>query len=98
MDLHSLSTQEQTTLNLTRFAVITIIDRNYPDILKRIKDPPLVFYAEGDRSLLLDSPAFSVIGTRNPSYDAMRQLVLNFRQIIEIKWYIESGMAKQIDR
>jgi len=98
MDLHNLSTQEQTTLNLTRYTVITIIDGNYPDILRRIKDPPLVLYAQGDRYLLLDSPALSVIGTRNPSQEARRKMELIVRPIIENNWVIVSGMAKGIDR
>lgn len=98
IDLHSLATQEQTKSNLNRYAVITIIDKNYPDILKRIKDPPLVLYAQGDRSLLLDSPALSVIGTRNPSNEAMRKMELIVRPIIENNWIIVSGMAKGIDR
>ncbi|WP_249869798.1 DNA-processing protein DprA [Oceanobacillus saliphilus] len=82
---------------MERFKIITIVDESYPPMLNTIKDAPLVIYALGDTSLLSDSPALSVIGTRNPSRDAGQKTELIVKPLIKDNWLIVSGMAKGID-
>lgn len=46
--------------------VITIFDERYPSLLKEIKNPPLLFFAQGNVKLLQE-PLVSMVGTRKPS-------------------------------
>ena len=54
--------------NIDTNNVITLLDADYPQILKEIYNPPFVLLIKGDRSLL-QSPnqIASVIGTRKPT-------------------------------
>ncbi|UFU01015.1 DNA-processing protein DprA [Radiobacillus kanasensis] len=76
---------------------ITLLDDHYPLMLRFIKDPPLVLYALGDTSLLKDSPALSVVGTRYPTKQAFPIMVRILQPLIEDKWTLVSGMARGID-
>ena len=46
---------------------ITMVDQDYPDVLKDSDRPPFVLFYEGDLSLLKNNNIISVVGTRNPS-------------------------------
>lgn len=83
--------------NLKDFTCITIIDDNYPSVLKPIKDSPFVLYAVGNTHLLNMGPSLSVIGTRNPSTEAIPKLRHILSPLIKEDWVIVSGMAKGID-
>ncbi|MFS0672423.1 DNA-processing protein DprA [Ornithinibacillus sp. 179-J 7C1 HS] len=96
-DLHNLRLINETITDLHAYNVITIVDENYPPMLKTIKDPPVVLYGYGDQSLLLKCPSISVIGTRNPSKDAYKKTRYIIRPLIKDNWVIVSGMAKGID-
>ncbi|SDJ02148.1 DNA-processing protein DprA [Salimicrobium halophilum] len=82
---------------LRRFHVLTIIDRKYPDALKRIPDPPLVLYASGDLSLLEHNRRISVIGTRKPSSYALPAMKKIFLPMVETHCLV-SGMAQGVDQ
>lgn len=97
-DLHNFNLKQQIKQDLKIFPVITIVDGIYPRVLKTIKDPPLVLYALGDISLLSHYPALSVIGTRNPSNEAVMKIRHIVNPLINHDWLIVSGMAKGIDR
>lgn len=45
---------------------VTIMEENYPPLLREIKDPPKILYYIGDLSLTLDI-CVSVVGTRKPT-------------------------------
>lgn len=79
------------------YATITIVDENYPTVLKQIKDPPIVLYGLGNLSLLSHTPIISVIGTREPSKEARLKTEFIVKPLIESDWLIVSGMAKGID-
>lgn len=96
-DLHDSTLTDAIQQDLKRYSILTIVDDNYPFVLKTIKDPPYVLYALGDIGLLTDIPALSVIGTRNPSREAISKLQLVITRPIEENWVIVSGMAKGID-
>lgn len=96
-DLHDLSLLNQIKKDLSRFQAITIIDKNYPSMLKPIIDPPIVLYATGNTALLQDSPALSVIGTRRPSALAMDKIKYVVGPLVNRQWVIVSGMAKGVD-
>lgn len=96
-DLHNINLKNRINEDVNNYQIITIVDEDYPDVLKRIKDPPLVLYMEGDKSLLLYTPALSVIGTRNPSNEAVKKIKHIVKPLIDNNWLIVSGMAKGID-
>lgn len=96
-DLHSIILKEQLEIELKRYHIITIHDVGYPELLKNIKDPPLVLYALGDLSLLQQQPAISVIGTRKPSSEAGSKTAHIITPLIKRNWIIVSGLARGID-
>ena len=96
-DLHDYTLIRNINRDLNYFATITIVDATYPHVLKPIKDSPLVLYAVGDVQLLSMNPSLSVVGTRNPSKEAIPKLRLALSPLIEKDWIIVSGMAKGID-
>ncbi|MFQ6731132.1 DNA-processing protein DprA [Virgibacillus tibetensis] len=96
-DLHNQTIKKQIAHDISKFTVITIIDDDYPPVLQTIKDAPIVLYALGNISLLSHKPAISVIGTRNPSYEAKAKIEYIVKPLIKKDWLIVSGMAKGID-
>ncbi|MDD3647840.1 MAG: DNA-processing protein DprA [Candidatus Dojkabacteria bacterium] len=76
----------------------TVLDSDYPGILKEIHDPPIVLYYRGDLSNKSIAKAISVVGTRDYSkYGEVitRQLVCS---LVEAGFIIVSGMAFGIDK
>lgn len=96
-DLHDTFLKEQIDIEFKKYHIITIQDKNYPEMLKNIKDPPLVLYALGDLSLLQHKPAISVIGTRKPSSEAGSKTAQIIKPLIQRNWVIISGLARGID-
>lgn len=97
-DLHNNYLIQQIKEDNNSYRIITIVDENYPGVLKTIKDPPIVFYALGNTSLLCHTPALSVIGTRNPSNEAIAKIKHVVSPLLDNDWLIVSGMAKGVDR
>lgn len=75
--------------------VINILDERYPYLLKQINNPPLVFFALGDVTLLLQEK-ISMVGTRKPSI-AGRFLAAVAANHFSQKQVVVSGMAMGID-
>ncbi|WP_325034785.1 DNA-processing protein DprA [Lentibacillus sp. Marseille-P4043] len=96
-DLHNQQVHQSIKKDIDNYMVLTIVDENYPTMLKTIKDPPLVLYALGDTFLLNHKPALSVIGTRKPSQHAYRKMDFILNPLMEEDWLLVSGMAKGID-
>lgn len=85
----------ETTMNSV--FCITIFDKEYPTTLKNIPDFPYVLYGLGNKKLLQTMPSISVIGTRQPSDEAMKKLDYLISPLIQRKWVIVSGLAYGID-
>lgn len=96
-DLHDYSLIRRIKQDLNHFTVITMVDDKYPHVLKPIKDSPFVLYAAGNVELLSMGPSLSVIGTRNPSQEAIPKLRHLLPPLVDEDWIIVSGMAKGID-
>jgi DNA processing protein len=76
--------------------VLIPADSSYPDLLRKIPDPPPVLFALGNRSLLL-RPAAAVVGSRDHSVygsEVCRALV---GAAAEAGVVIVSGMARGLD-
>src|SRR6056297_640929 len=53
-------------LSKSPFQIITIFDEHYPELLKKLYDPPIVLFVNGEFKPE-DHDAVSVVGTRLPS-------------------------------
>ncbi|CAH0346974.1 DNA-processing protein DprA [Bacillus sp. CECT 9360] len=97
-DLHSLdmfSLTKQYSEN--KIECMTIMDEDYPFLLKQIFDPPWVLYLKGQRTLLRESPALGVVGSRKPSTYGKEALNLILPPLIHKGYVIISGAAAGID-
>src|SRR5699024_1081418 len=84
--------------NLTNIKTVTIFDKDYPEQLKHIFDPPHVLYCLGNTDLLRATPALSVVGTRKPSNEGPQKLHFILAPLVYQQWTIVSGLAYGIDR
>lgn len=76
---------------------LTILDDNYPTLLREIYDPPWVLYCKGNVSLLNEQKIISVVGTRDPSRNGLGSIETILPTLIEENWIIASGLAVGID-
>ncbi|MDM5327957.1 DNA-processing protein DprA [Neobacillus sp. CF12] len=77
--------------------VITILDENYPSLLKEIYQPPWVLFAKGDISLLRKEPKLAVVGSRQATQYGKSAINVMFPQLVEKGVVIISGLAAGID-
>ncbi|WP_226376915.1 DNA-processing protein DprA [Oceanobacillus halotolerans] len=96
-DLHNTTLISQIKEDEKNYHILTIVDEDYPTVLKPIKDPPLVLYGMGNLSLLTKNPTISVIGTRKPSHEAIPKIKHIVQPLVMENWVIVSGMARGID-
>ena len=95
--LHQTHNHEAFQHHIRTYETITIIDENYPYILKQIKDPPIVLYVLGDKKLLNHQPLLSVIGSRKPTNQGWEKVSSIVPALVRENWAIVSGMARGID-
>ncbi|MGX2959246.1 DNA-processing protein DprA [Peribacillus sp. JNUCC 23] len=97
-DLHHLNIQEliQQYKN-NDIEIVTIVDDDYPNLLKQIYDPPWVLYLRGDRSLLTFEHSLGVVGSRQPSEYGVEALKRVLPPLIKKDYVIISGVATGID-
>lgn len=84
-------------LKKQKISFACLIDKEYPDLLKQIPNPPIVLYAKGNLKLLRDSQKIAVVGTRHiTSYG--RQITEMFTEkLSDSGLTIVSGMAYGVD-
>ncbi|MEH7074972.1 DNA-processing protein DprA [Neobacillus drentensis] len=78
-------------------AVITILDKEYPPLLKEIYQPPWALFAKGDLSLLEKDPKLAVVGSRQATQYGKNAIRLIFPELISNGVLIVSGLARGID-
>ncbi len=78
-------------------AVITILDKEYPSLLKEIYQPPWALFAKGDISLLEKDPKLAVVGSRQATQYGKNAIRIIFPGLIDKGILIVSGLAKGID-
>lgn len=79
-----------------KYNYITINDKEYPEILREINDPPQKLYFIGDISLL-NSECVSIVGTRRASPYALWAAYEIGKKLANAGITIVSGMAEGID-
>ena len=77
--------------------VITIDSPLYPELLKKIPDPPLVLYCRGKFVDLNDRLAIAMVGTRKPTNYGRQTAYYLARELSLAGTVIVSGMALGID-
>jgi DNA processing protein len=77
--------------------VISYFDKEYPECLKQIYQPPWAIFAKGDVSLLCKEPKLSVVGSREGTQYGKNAIRFLFPRLIEKGVVIVRGLAKGID-
>jgi DNA processing protein len=77
--------------------VISYFDKEYPESLKQIYQPPWALFAKGDLSLLGREPKLAVVGSRQGTQYGKNAIRHLFPGLIEKGVVIVSGLAKGID-
>ena len=76
--------------------ILTLLDDEYPDILKEIYDPPYVLYVKGDL-LAADANAVGVVGSRGASFYGLSCAERFASKLSLFGLTIVSGMARGVD-
>lgn len=76
---------------------ITIWDKDYPQLLREIQDPPFVLYGKGERDFLNKVNKLAIVGTREPSLYGKESMKFILQPLLEKEWLIVSGFARGID-
>jgi DNA processing protein len=88
----------QQALGTIQSEVVTIIDEQYPEALKKIYKPPFVLFYYGDLGLAhLTQKSVAVIGSRSPSQYGITMTAAITQGLVEEGMLIVSGMAYGID-
>lgn len=84
-----------------RFGIkgITILDSEYPDLLREIQDPPPVLFIKGQWPLILDNSTLTIamVGSRESSEYGTRAAEALAHGLAEKGAVVVSGMARGID-
>ncbi|TES94275.1 MAG: DNA-protecting protein DprA [Candidatus Cloacimonadota bacterium] len=76
--------------------VLTILDQNYPNVLREIGNPPPILYLRGSFKKE-DRLAISIVGSRTASYYGKKIARKFSRSLVNMGFTIVSGMARGID-
>jgi DNA processing protein len=97
-DLHNLDIKAiQRQYSNNQIECMTIIDEDYPFLLKHIFDPPWVMYLKGNRRLIAETPALGVVGSRRPSLYGKTAIKSILPSVVKQGYVIVSGLATGID-
>lgn len=79
-----------------RDSVVTLLDPEYPPLLKEIPDPPLALHVRGNRALL-SSSSIAVVGSRRAAPYSINAAHTLTRHLVSSGLTIVSGLARGID-
>lgn len=77
-------------------SLINFPDKNYPAKLREIASPPLLLFCKGNLALL-NARQMAIVGSRKPSFKALKNTKLFSRLLVENGFVITSGFAYGID-
>lgn len=84
-------------LKLQKIDFVTIIDKEYPELLKKIPNPPILLFIKGNKALLQSSKTLAIVGTRkmtNYGQEVTEQFAF---ELASAGFTIVSGMALGVD-
>lgn len=76
--------------------LISILDSDYPPLLREIPDPPVLIYVRGKKSTL-SLPQLAVVGSRNPTPAGSENAIAFARALTRAGLVVTSGLAQGID-
>lgn len=79
-----------------RERVVTLIDEDYPPLLREIIDPPLALHLRGDRSVLA-LPSIAIVGSRRASPYAINVARHFSERLTAAGIAVVSGLARGVD-
>lgn len=77
--------------------VLTILDDDYPDVLRRMRDAPIVLYVRGNLKPEDGKQAISIVGSRTASIYGITHARRFARELADFGCPIVSGLAKGAD-
>jgi DNA processing protein len=77
--------------------LIPYTNPKYPELMRRIPDPPVTLYCKGNVELLCEFKKIAVIGTRRPTSSGWESAGQIAEAFAEKGWVIVSGLATGID-
>ena len=77
--------------------VVTLQDADYPDRLRNIYDPPLVFYLKGNLPNVDDLPVVGIVGSRNCTPYGINAAETIGKKLSENGIIVSTGLADGID-
>ncbi|SFS54368.1 DNA-processing protein DprA [Marininema halotolerans] len=86
----------QEELSHRKIQALTIWDRDYPELLRKLPQPPWILYLKGNRSLL-NGRCLAVVGTRKPTHYGKNITKSLMTEVVAQGWTVVSGMAAGID-
>ncbi|GIN70486.1 DNA processing protein DprA [Bacillus sp. J14TS2] len=96
-EFHSINPDQLFRLYQSRnIHFMTIMDADYPSLLKEIHDPPLVLFSQGNLNLM-QRRLFAIVGARDSDHFAENSLRTVMPDLIREKLTIVSGLAKGAD-
>ncbi|MEW6378391.1 MAG: DNA-processing protein DprA [bacterium] len=95
-DPEAIIRQEEKKAHLAKAIIITLLDSEFPHLLKEIYDPPLALYVKG--SLPDDmSRSIAIVGSRRATYYGQMVTERISQELVASGFLIVSGMARGID-
>jgi len=76
---------------------VTLLDEDYPQILKEIKNPPFVLYGKGDKALLCDKNAIGIVGARRTTEYGREVTQILTSELALSGLTVVSGLALGVD-
>lgn len=95
-DGESFADDQLRRLNRANARIVTIWDEEYPNLLRKIYDPPSILYVQGKFSEA-DRKSIAVVGTRHPSPYGQRVAETLSRDLANLGIVTVSGLARGID-
>ncbi len=83
-------------LQTAKHHLLTFDHPDYPNLLKRIPDPPVALWLVGDPNLLWQ-PQIAIIGSRNPTRGGLENAAAFANHLTNKGFLIVSGLASGID-
>lgn len=88
---------EENYLKRNNINLITIYDKEYPDNLRSIYDPPIALYLYGNKNIFINNKFIGIVGCRNCSKYGKEQAEEISYKLAKNNIIIISGLAKGID-
>lgn len=92
----SYANSQLSKLNKVGGKIVTYWDKSYPELLKKIFDPPPYLFLRGDLSDQ-DKYSIALVGTRNPTKYGVSVAEKFTREFVKLGITVVSGLARGID-